>query len=570
MIRGGRGGPLAARREQTRMGMFLRRVRAILPMQLATRPVEYCAHRGLQLRGRRMGWFIPLALVASGVMGLGASSAGAANSFVRFDYNLTLQDRSRNTVFIELFDDRPLTTNNLLQYVNGGHFDGLLMHRLARNFVLQGGGFYPVLQPEPPPVNVSLDPNARVDLDGNPATSNPTVNNEFGNTPFRSNLRGTLAMAKQPGNPNSATSEFFFNIANNGGTSPNGLDFQNGGFTVFAQVVGDGMSLIDAFNGLTIVNLNPDINDDGNREVGPFFNSPTDGVPVLGNNLLIVQNADQIDYLGNGVSTTVPAGGLTFSTRDAFIDTGTVFSGASDALTIGAGRTLGIREGYSLNRSLINHGTLAPGLQLGAITVQSSYYQFADGALDIQLRETTADTEHDKLVVTSGAFLGGKLDVSLLSGFEPAAGDSFTVLAASSLTGNFNSVELPLLNSGLVWNYARTTTSVTLSVAAADFNRNGVADAGDYIIWRNTRNTSVPTAYSGADANGDSFINDADLTIWRNNVGNTSGSAPGAGAGSLGGAAVPEPAGALLLLAGGLTLATRQGFCSGRRRPKTR
>src|SRR5262249_25249435 len=149
-----------------------------------------------------------------------------------------------------------------------------------------------------------------------------------------------------------------------------------------------------------------------------------------------------IDYLGTGLTTNVPDGGLTFSTRDAYIDTGTAFTGTG-ALTIGTGRTLGIREQYSLNRNLANHGTLAPGMQLGAITLQTSYFQYFDGQLNIQLAGTTADTLYDKLNVTGTAFLDGRLSVSFIGGYSPVAGNSYTVLSAGSIVGFFGSYDLP-------------------------------------------------------------------------------------------------------------------------------
>jgi cyclophilin family peptidyl-prolyl cis-trans isomerase len=452
------------------------------------------------------------------------------------DYNLTLGNRSRDTVFIELFDDRPLTRDNFLQYVNGNHYNGTIMHRLAKNFVMQGGGFYPFILNEPAPLSFSLDPDAAVDLDHNPLTPNPTVMNEYGNSPTRSNVRGTIAMARIGGQPNSADSQWFVNLGNN-----TGLDSVDGGFTVFGRVLGDGMALFDAFNTLTIKNLNPDSDDNGMRDDGPFFNGPTDGVPVLsgsgGDLLVTLENAQQIDYLGASLVTDVPAGGLTFASRNAFIDTGTTFTGTG-ALTIGAERTLGIREGFTLSRPLVNRGTLAPGLQLGTVTVQT-YQQFFDGTLGIQLRETTPDTEHDRLVVTEFAYLGGRLDVSLLSGFVPAAGDAFTVLSAGAIVGDFSAVELPQLTAGLVWNVNRSLTDVTLSVALADFNRNGEADAADFILWRNSRNSNV-TPFTGADGNGDGTINDLDLAIWRSNFGNKRGTATATGNALA--APVPEPA----------------------------
>ena len=63
------------------------------------------------------------------------------------DYNLTLSSHSRDTVFLELFDDKPLTTANFLQYVNNtsvvhGNYNGSIMHRLYPNFVMQGGGYW--------------------------------------------------------------------------------------------------------------------------------------------------------------------------------------------------------------------------------------------------------------------------------------------------------------------------------------------------------------------------------------------------------------------------------------------
>jgi cyclophilin family peptidyl-prolyl cis-trans isomerase len=504
------------------------------------------------------------------------------------DYNLTLNNRSRDTAFLELFDDKPLTTANFLYYVNNtgvnhGNYNGSFMHRLAPNFVIQGGGYWPNVIPEPPPVNVSLDPTAVVDRDGNPLTSNPTVMGESGVGTFRSNLPGTVAMALSTG-PNSGTNQWFINLADNSfldvATFPNGQP-TGGPFTVFAKVAGDGMTLFNAFNGLPYTDLNPDINNDGFRDDGPFgnydnFGNLTDGVPYLqgasGDLLVLLEKATQIDYLGSGLNTIVPSGGLTFSTRDAFIDTGTTFTNQSTTtgpLTIGAGRSLGIREGFTLNRALINHGALEPGLQLGLITVQSDYYQFADGTLKTQLRGTIADTEYDKLNVSGIAYLGGKLEVSLISGYTPAPGSSYTVLSAAALTGNFSSVVLPVLSDGLVWGYSRGSTAINLTVASADFNRNGVVDAADYILWRKTRETTGLPAYSGADGNGDGIINSADLVIWRANLGRTSGGTlsfgAGAGAGTLAGSTVPEPSALILALTAAMITTT----CRARRTLKT-
>ncbi|RJP34919.1 MAG: hypothetical protein C4547_10210 [Phycisphaerales bacterium] len=127
---------------------------------------------------------------------------------------------SLGVVVIELLiDDAPVTSLNFLRYIDEGFYNGTVFHRIVPDFVVQGGGFLP---------------------DGSKQTGgrDPIVN-EF--DPQRSNVRGTVAMAKLGGDPDSATSEFFFNLADN---SEN-LDNQNGGFTVFANVI-EGMDVVDA------------------------------------------------------------------------------------------------------------------------------------------------------------------------------------------------------------------------------------------------------------------------------------------------------------------------------------
>jgi peptidyl-prolyl cis-trans isomerase A (cyclophilin A) len=123
---------------------------------------------------------------------------------------------------IELFDDvAPKTVENFLNYVRDGDYNGTFLHRSVPGFVVQGGGYY-----------------YRGGTTVEDVPKNPPVVNEFS----RSNLRGTISMAKFGNDPNSATSEWFFNLGNNSGN----LDNQNGGFTVFGQVIGNGMAVIDA------------------------------------------------------------------------------------------------------------------------------------------------------------------------------------------------------------------------------------------------------------------------------------------------------------------------------------
>ncbi len=119
----------------------------------------------------------------------------------------------------------PLTVANFKAYVNSGRFTDNFFHRSVPGFVIQSGGFR------------FVGPNT---YDVVP-TYAPVLNE-----PGLSNVRGTIAMAKVGGDPNSATSGWFINLADNSAN----LDSQNGGFTVFGRVVGSGMTVVDEISAI--------------------------------------------------------------------------------------------------------------------------------------------------------------------------------------------------------------------------------------------------------------------------------------------------------------------------------
>jgi cyclophilin family peptidyl-prolyl cis-trans isomerase len=458
-----------------------------------------------------------------------------ASTFVRMDYNLYLNAHFQATVFVELFDDKPITTTNFLQYVDAGKYDDSIMHRLSRNFVLQGGGFYQELVDEPSLNSVSLNPNAKVDLDGNPNTNNPTITNEYGVGTVRSNVTGTIAMARVGGQINSATNQFFFNYRDTNSF----LDTVDGGFTVFAKVVGNGMSLLNAYNsGLGIANLNPDADNNGVREGGPFGTSSTDGVPFTGGTILRLEEANRTDYFSSTSSTNVTASNLTFTNPLAHIEVGATFTGTGK-IVVGTGKTLSATHGANIGRPLeVSGGEFSPGIATGSVTL-SSYTQLATGRLTIQLGGETVGTQYDQLNVTTSATLAGNLSVFAISSFAPSAGDTFNILNAGSITGNFSTATLPTLRTGLAWDLQTTANTLKL-VVLPDYNNSGTVDVGDLTVWQTNYGSTTSLA---ADGDGDGQVTGRDYLLWQRFYGETKTLPPAPAI-----TAVPEPSTGLLAL----------------------
>jgi len=129
---------------------------------------------------------------------------------------------------VNLYDNAtPATVSNFLQYIDDQAYSNSVIHRSVSGFIIQGGGF-------------AYDSGLNLNANNLPLTTIP-ANAAVTNEPIFSNVRGTIAMAKLGSNANSATNQWFFNLADN---SLN-LDRQNEGFTVFGEVVGNGMIIID-------------------------------------------------------------------------------------------------------------------------------------------------------------------------------------------------------------------------------------------------------------------------------------------------------------------------------------
>jgi len=145
-------------------------------------------------------------------------AAGAAKPVVVMETTL-------GNIKIELYPDKaPITVKNFLAYVEKGHYNGTIFHRIIPTFMVQGGGFA---------------------FDGSQKATDAPIKNESDNG--LRNVRGSIAMART-NVPDSATAQFFINVVDNAF-----LDRANAqdkvGYAVFGKVI-DGMAVVDKIKGL--------------------------------------------------------------------------------------------------------------------------------------------------------------------------------------------------------------------------------------------------------------------------------------------------------------------------------
>ena len=140
----------------------------------------------------------------------------------------------------------PLSVENFLEYVESGHYGGTVFHRVIEGFMIQGGGFTADMQRKP--------------------TRTP-VKNEARNG--LANDRGTLAMARTNA-VDSATSQFFINVADNAALNNRGITPAEYGYAVFGRVTGeDSLDVVDQIEAVAT----------GRR--GPYSDVPEIPVEIL-------------------------------------------------------------------------------------------------------------------------------------------------------------------------------------------------------------------------------------------------------------------------------------------------
>jgi peptidyl-prolyl cis-trans isomerase A (cyclophilin A) len=138
---------------------------------------------------------------------------------------------SMGAIVLELNAKAPKTVANFLQYVKDGHYNNTVFHRVISNFMVQGGGMTADLQEKPTRAPIALENHSGL-----------------------RNERGTVAMARTT-EPDSATAQFFINVANN--EFLNAANASDGnGYAVFGKVV-SGMDVVDKIRAVSTGNKGP-------------------------------------------------------------------------------------------------------------------------------------------------------------------------------------------------------------------------------------------------------------------------------------------------------------------------
>ncbi len=193
-------------------------------------------------------------------------------------------------------------------------------------------------------------------------------------------------------------------------------------------------------------------------------------------------------------------------------------------------------------------GTFSPGLSptqliVGNISLSSS------NTLVMEIDGTSPGGGYDQIISSGELDLGGTLQLALINGFTPSAGQAFNLFDWGAVSGTFNNLSLPTV-AGLSWNTSQLYTTGVVSLVSAglagDYNADGVVNAADYVVWRENLGTMnvLPNDAIGGQ------IGSPQYNQWRAHFGQSAGS----GSRASSSVAVPEPAFVVMLVTGVLAL----------------
>lgn len=147
---------------------------------------------------------------------------GAKSKMTTPQRPVVVLETSKGNIEIELYNDKASNTvENFLKYVDKGHYNGTIFHRVIPSFMIQGGGFTAEMTEKPTYKGITNEADNGV-----------------------SNRKGTLAMARTS-DPHSASAQFFINVKDNGFLDHSGKTPDGWGYAVFGEVK-SGMDVVEA------------------------------------------------------------------------------------------------------------------------------------------------------------------------------------------------------------------------------------------------------------------------------------------------------------------------------------
>ena len=227
----------------------------------------------------------------------------------------------------------------------------------------------------------------------------------------------------------------------------------------------------------------------------------------------------------------IKAGTVEFSTNYGYfykqtsgqtiLNGGSISMATSGPVQIDGGLLKGIG---TITGNVVNSaGTTVPGLPAGQMNITGTYTQQSGARLQINV-VGAAPGQYGQLACTGTVTItGSTLDITLLNGFEPKAGDIFDVLDWGSRAGTFGTVNLPALTGALSWDTSSLYTAGVLSVGPvvpADLDRDGDVDTDDLTAFELCASGpgiqhSGTSICQGADRDADSDVDQSDFSVFQ-------------------------------------------------------
>ena len=285
----------------------------------------------------------------------------------------------------------------------------------------------------------------------------------------------------------------------------------------------------------------------------------------IGGTVTVNAGADSTIQVANNFFLTFESGSATTLTgnlrtinNNINIEAGATFAGGG-ALIVPDGSHLVADNLSNIGVLLDMQGAFRPGNFEGIGRVDLFDYQQASTAeLFVELKGTALNA-FDRLVASGDIVLDGYLNIDIDEvspgvPFVPSLGQTFNIITGNTVSGTFDYADISGMPAGLAFHINYLANAVQLQVVnkplfSADFDDDGDVDPTDLAIWKGAYDLNQL-----GDADGDNDSDGADFLLWQQQF----GSAPAVAVAQPAAAAVPEPGGVALLLAGVFGLGSRR------------